>query len=361
MNSISASIIRWYETNGRELPWRNETDPFKIWLSEVILQQTKVEQGMPYFHKFVQRFENIYNLANAEEDEVLLLWQGLGYYSRARNMLACARKIVSDYHGKFPETVEELKKLPGIGSYTAAAISSFAFRKTYPAVDGNFNRIISRVFGINKPKNATEFQTEVFQIAENLIENAPPHIFNQAMMDFGSLVCKPRHALCNQCPIVDFCYAFKNKMVNELPMNPPKKPLKIRNFHYGIFHRKNQILLAKRVEKDIWENLYQLPMIETFEEQNPTFSPLQFANLLNINNISLFKTSDEIIHKLSHQKIIARFYHFEEIDFLQNSVEERQEQYGNWNSYLMTDIEKLKNYAMPQLVKDYLSDCGLMD
>ncbi len=361
MNPITAAVLSWYKQNARDLPWRQTKDPFKIWLSEIILQQTKVEQGMPYFHKFAQRFENIQQLANASEDEVLLLWQGLGYYSRARNMLACARKIVKDFDGIFPESVEDLRRLPGIGPYTAAAISSFAFQKSAPAVDGNFNRIISRIFGVKKSKNSSGFQSDIQRIADELIENAPPHIFNQAMMDFGSLVCKPRQALCNQCPVLEYCFAFKNNLVDELPVTPQKKALRNRYFHFGILKLRNQIILSKREEKDIWKNLYQLPLIETSEEQNLNFSPMQFANILNFSSISLIKTSIEIIHKLSHQKIIARFYHFEINDLQQAIVEEKTELYGNVNNYLVTDIEAIKNFAMPQLVKDYLIECGLID
>jgi len=237
LNPLVSKILSWYGQNARNLPWRGTQDPYKIWLSEIILQQTRVAQGLPYYNKFVQNYPNIASFAEANEDEILHLWQGLGYYSRARNMHSCAKTICTEYDGKFPSTYSELKKLKGIGDYTAAAISSFAFNEKKPAIDGNIIRIISRIYGIFHTPYTKESRDTIDSISRELIEHAPPANYNQAMMEFGALQCVPKNPDCSQCPVADFCYAFEYDAVGKLPT--PKKKIEVKNryFHFLVIHK----------------------------------------------------------------------------------------------------------------------------
>jgi A/G-specific adenine glycosylase len=229
---FSNGIIQWYEMNKRDLPWRHTTDPYRIWVSEVILQQTRVEQGLAYYHRFVERFPDIEALSNAEEDEVLKMWQGLGYYSRARNMHRSAKIIHHENQAKFPGSYEEIRRMHGVGDYSASAIASIVYGEPCPVVDGNVMRVISRYSGIKEPVNNPAGKKKVKDILAGLIDPAQPGDFNQAVMELGALVCKPKQPLCLECPLRKNCFAFKNKMTAELPFREVKKPSRIRFFHY---------------------------------------------------------------------------------------------------------------------------------
>src|SRR5690606_34778677 len=267
MINFSQKLIKWYETNQRNLPWRATDDAYKIWLSEIILQQTRVQQGLPYYEKFILAFPTIYDLAKASEDEVLKLWEGLGYYSRARNMHFTAKYIVAELDGKFPNNFTDLLQLKGVGNYTAAAIASFAFKEAVAAVDGNVYRVLARIFGI-KDDIMTNQAKKIFQsLANELIPKNQPDTFNQAIMDFGSMVCKPKQPLCEECFMQEECYAFRNNEITNLPVKSKKIKVKKRFFHFLLLENADKnIVIEQRSDNDIWKNLYQIPLIETNQE-----------------------------------------------------------------------------------------------
>lgn len=302
-------LIGWYLANKRDLPWRNTKDPYKIWLSEIILQQTRVAQGLPYYESFVEKFPSIDKLALADENEVLRLWQGLGYYSRARNLHACARHIHYELKDNFPGNYNELIKLKGVGPYTAAAIASFAFEEPVAVVDGNVMRVIARFFGIYDDISENSTQTKIREICNRLISTEHPDLFNQAIMEFGALHCKPSQPLCSECPFAGGCFAYENLAQKELPVKRKKVKVTNRYFNYLIWQQGRQIYMNKRPKGDIWEGLYDLPMIESNNR-------LDLESLKNYaNNSDLFKNSiifksemPEVKHVLSHQVIYAKFF-----------------------------------------------------
>ncbi len=260
-------LITWFLKNKRDLPWRKTKDPYKIWLSEIILQQTRVEQGKPYYYKFIAEYPTIKSLAKANDDEVMKLWQGLGYYSRARNLLFTARQITAQNAGKFPTTYKEINELKGIWDYTAAAISSFAFNLKHPVLDGNVYRFITRLYGITTPIDTAHTRNEVKAILNELISfTNDPATFNQALMEFGALQCTPRLPLCHGCPFNQNCYALKENKISTIPLKGKAIKVKDRYLHYFVFTTpENRTFIKKRVEKDIWQNLYDFPLIESFE------------------------------------------------------------------------------------------------
>ena len=310
---FSRILIDWYQKNRRDLPWRNTNDPYLIWISEVILQQTRVVNGIQYYERFIKRFPDLKTLANADLNEVLKIWQGMGYYSRARNLHETARAIVDSLHGQIPENYEELRKLKGIGDYTAAAILSFSFNKSYPVLDGNVFRVLSRIFGNYAPIDSSEGKKAFRKLAEELIDNKSPGIFNQAIMEFGALQCTPGMPDCRPCPFSNHCFAFKKKAISGLPVKQKRNSLKKRYFHYFHFDFPNrQILIGKRGENDIWKFLYEFPMLEAgalindLELTETTF----FKQLLNGQSNAILHTVKDYSHILTHQKIHARFFHF---------------------------------------------------
>ena len=262
-------LAKWnLEQNTRQMPWKGEKDPYKIWLSEIILQQTRVEQGLAYYNKFIQSFPDIHKLARAKDEKLFKLWEGLGYYTRCRNLLATARYISKEMKGKFPDNYEEIKSLKGIGPYTAAAISSFAFNQPYAVVDGNVFRVLARIFGINKPVDSTEGKKYFTTLANELLDKKKPGLYNQAIMDFGAVVCKPAVPLCNQCVFKKHCAAFFNGKVKALPVKEKKITIRKRWFYYLIIEYKGQpdsyrVAIRQRTDKDIWQSLYEFPLIET--------------------------------------------------------------------------------------------------
>ncbi len=308
---FSNSLLSWYLQNKRDLPWRNTANPYAIWLSEIILQQTKVAQGLPYYMSFIEAFPTVLHLAKADEEQVLKLWQGLGYYSRARNMHKTAQIISFDYNGKFPDNFNELIKLKGVGDYTAAAIASFAFNEVVPVVDGNVFRVLSRYLDIETDIASSKAKKEFSALAKELMPKNNPALFNQAIMEFGALQCVPKNPNCNNCIFNTSCAALQKKKVGNLPVKLKKTKVTNRYFNYIVFlDNTNSTIINKRTEKGIWHNLYEFPMIEAdheldFDTISQTISK-EFSNF-SINSITVFN-QNLIIHKLSHQKLHINFY-----------------------------------------------------
>ena len=287
MINFSQKLLKWYKINQRNLPWRDVDDPYKIWLSEIILQQTRVQQGMPYYEKFILTFPTVYDLAKASEDEILKLWEGLGYYSRARNMHFTAKYIVEELHGKFPNNYADLLKLKGVGNYTAAAIASFAFKEAVAAVDGNVYRVLARIFGIKDDIMSNQAKKIFQSLANELIPKNQPDIFNQAMMDLGSMVCKPKQPLCETCFMQEECFAFRHDEIVNLPVKSKKIKVKKRFFHFLLLENADKnIVIEQRSDNDIWKNLYQFPLIETNLEASEDVIQSEFEKKIQQTKIN---------------------------------------------------------------------------
>lgn len=300
---FSKKIISWYSENKRSLPWRDTRDPYKIWLSEIILQQTRVAQGLPYYLRFVETFPSVNHLAVAAEQNVLRLWQGLGYYSRARNLHRCAKEIVDHHRGQFPRTFHELQSLPGIGQYTAAAIVSFAFREPVAVVDGNVFRVLSRVFGWYKDIASPEGKKFFFEKANELIAKDEPDQFNQAIMEFGATHCTPKNPKCDECVFAKHCVANINNLQSSLPVKSKKTKITQRYFYYLILHNKNKIAMRERATKDIWKGLYDFPLIEEKKKGKPEVVLAKSA----WKKFSLSEIYGPVKHILSHQRLMISF------------------------------------------------------
>jgi len=305
------SLINWYLKNKRDLPWRKTQNPYHIWLSEIMLQQTRVAQGLPYFLRFTEAFPTVFDLANAPESQVLKLWQGLGYYSRARNLHYTAKYIEQNLDGKFPENYTELKKLKGVGDYTASAIASICFKEPTAVVDGNVYRVLSRYYGVDTPVNSTKGIKFFKELAQSLIDTEQPDIYNQAIMEFGALQCKPKKPDCLSCPLNDSCVALEKKLIDTLPVKEKKIKIKKRFFNFIIIETDSgETVIEERTQKGIWQNLYQFPLIETKESINEKtlLRNIHFENWFYSDiELSLFNEK-EIIHKLSHQHLYTKFW-----------------------------------------------------
>lgn len=352
MTAITHYLYQWYESHKRELPWRETHDPYAIWLSEIILQQTRVDQGLAYFERFMSLWPDIQSLASANEQEVLKAWQGLGYYSRARNLLAAARDICDNYKGVFPEDFTQLKALKGIGPYTAAAVGSIAFNLPYAVVDGNVMRVIARLFGIKEAVDSNLGKKKIQDMANMLLNQQHPGMHNQAMMEFGALQCVPVKPLCSSCILQQFCIAFKDNMVSELPRKSKKITPKTRWFNYLICTSEDMLLLQKRTSNDIWKGLYEFPLIETFHDAS-TEEILLHPDLPAIMNEIPFvikKISGLVKHQLTHQRIIARFFH---LRFQQSLVA------TNKNTLSLINESQLPDFPLPRLIDRYLQEVGL--
>lgn len=337
MTDFHLLITDWYRQNARDLPWRNTNDPYFIWLSEIILQQTRVDQGMNYYYKFTKNYPNIEDLAAADEQQVLKDWQGLGYYSRARNLHATAKLIKENFDGVFPNDYINIRSLRGIGDYTAAAISSFAFNLPHAVVDGNVYRVLSRYFDIDTPIDSMTGKKYFQALAQELLNTGSPAIHNQAIMEIGALVCKPTQPKCNECPVEKGCLALKNSTISIRPVKEKKTKVRDRFFSYLIFKEDNKVIMEKRKDKDVWQHLYQFPLIETANRPD---------NISFLKDLKLKpkKFSEEIIHVLSHQKIHAVFYHFDHFP----SVMETQ-----WEVVKENQIGEL---PFPRLIDKYLEE-----
>jgi A/G-specific adenine glycosylase len=304
---FSKYLLDWYEEQGRDLPWAGERDPYKIWISEIILQQTRVAQGWDYYLRFLEKFPDLERLATAEEDEVMKLWQGLGYYSRARNLHKAAKVVYFQREGLWPRTFEELLALPGIGKYTAAAMASFAFAEAVPVVDGNVYRVLSRVFLIEDPIDHSAAFRKFFQLGHELMDASRPGIFNQAMMDFGALVCRPMQPLCSSCPMASICLAKREDRVQQLPFKA-KKMVKKNKFLYFVSLREDEkFLLEKRVGRGIWQGLYQFPLIEALDPLSPEAVTLALEEKYGLK-ISSLSDAWDTRHELTHQSLYITIY-----------------------------------------------------
>ena len=305
------SLLAWYLQNKRDLPWRNTTDPYPIWLSEIMLQQTRVAQGLPYYLSFMEAFPTVFDLANADEEHVLKLWQGLGYYSRARNMHQTAKIIAHDFNGIFPNNYTDLLKLKGIGQYTAAAIASFAFNEAVPVVDGNVFRVLARYLNVETDIASAAAKKDFIALAKELMPLDNPALFNQAIMEFGAMQCTPKNPNCNQCVFNSSCAALQKGLVGQLPVKLKKTKVTNRYLNYVVLlDHANNTQINKRTEKGIWHNLYEFPIIETEMELDfdaiSNLISTKFGDL-NIESIVQYNPNT-VIHKLSHQKLHINFY-----------------------------------------------------
>lgn len=307
---FSEQIIGWYRHNKRDLPWRHSRDPYIIWLSEIILQQTRVVQGLPYFERFTRAFPNVEALAAADEQEVLRLWQGLGYYTRARNLHACARLVVDRYGGKFPATYQELLKLKGVGPYTAAAIASFAYNETVPVLDGNVFRVLARVFGVEDDILSTGGRKRFHELAHQLVPEGKAEEYNQAIMEFGALQCTPQKPACLLCPLSDMCHAYQHNAQKELPVKIKKVKVRKRYLNYLVIRVDERICMKARNEKDIWQGLYDFYLLETSRETRQV-DDLPDDNLLKAilqEGEARIERSEVYRHQLTHQQLEVRFW-----------------------------------------------------
>ena len=345
--TFSRILIDWFEENHRALPWRDTTDPYRIWVSEVILQQTRVVQGIRYYHDFLEHFPTVVQLARAKEDEVLKVWQGLGYYSRARNMHAAAQTVERDYNGIFPSRYEDIRQLKGVGDYTAAAVASIAFGLPYPAVDGNVLRFVARYAGIFENITTPATRRIVTEWCSAHIPADQPGAFNQAMMEMGATVCLPTNPTCDQCPFKNQCYAFQNHQVESLPIRLKKVNIRERYFHYLVFRSNHQTLLHQRKASDIWKGLFEFPLHETTEEQ------FDCADYLTKNNI-VCSSSPLLLwkkkHILTHQHIYASFY-LVDVDELSHFTGEEQ----------IVSLNDLKSFAIPRVIEEFVNWCDLQE
>lgn len=318
--NFSDQILSWYQKHKRELPWRKTRDPYRIWLSEIVLQQTRVAQGLPYYLKFTERFPKVEDLAAASEEEVLKLWQGLGYYSRARNLHATARMVASDYGGRFPESYKGLLKLKGVGPYTAAAIASICYGLPHPVVDGNVYRVLSRFFGVQLPINSSEGVRYFADLAAGVIDRDRPGEYNQGLMEFGALQCVPQNPDCNACPLSGSCEAFGGNLVADLPRKLPKKKVRERIFNYLVpVDPEFRTRLQKRNGRGIWQGLFEFPLIETDQavsdaEIRELLQTEDFSDLSAPRSVVRFNPKP-IVHKLSHQHLRVTFWilHLDEV------------------------------------------------
>jgi A/G-specific adenine glycosylase len=337
---FSRNILDWYALNKRDLPWRLDKNPYQIWLSEIILQQTRVAQGLPYYCKFVEAFPTVNDFASAKIEDVLRLWQGLGYYSRARNMHVAANQVVSNYNGIFPSTFNELKKLKGVGDYTAAAIASIAYNEKVAVVDGNVYRVLSRYFKEPLPIDSTEGKKVFNKLANEIVSDAFPGDHNQAIMELGALVCSPRNPKCDECPLQEGCAVRFSSDKELFPQKSKKVKVTNRYFHFlHILHDHNMVI-QKRNEKDIWNGLHQFPLIEkeTIEDLEG-----EFSQLINVKIQAEVKLSGEFKHVLTHQRIFAKFYQVA----LSSPVEMSPD-------YFIIPKNELDSHALPKLMVNYL-------
>lgn len=350
---IGKLLISWYEKNKRDLPWRKTTNPYHIWISEIILQQTRVYQGLEYYKNFLERFPSVHDLAEANIEDVLKIWQGLGYYTRARNLHYTAKIIVEQYKGIFPGNYQKILRLKGIGPYTAAAIASFAFGESVNLIDGNVKRVISRLFGIKTDLDSGRGKLFIQKKLDTIFTPESPDLFNQAIMEFGALQCLPRNPHCKNCPLRDYCVANKKNLVESLPKKKKRISLRIRHFNYLVLSDKFRVIIKKRDEKDIWHSLFEFPLIEhsrLFKKkeilQQKTF------NHFFLSHEILFQYEPLILnHQLTHQKLIVAFHQFE----IKN-IEKIMPHFSK--NYLMIEIKDLDNYAFPRPIENYIKKSG---
>ena len=342
---FTKTLLTWYAENKRDFEWRSSKDPYRIWLSEIILQQTRTAQGAPYYTRFIKAFPNVQALAEASEDKVLKLWQGLGYYSRARNLHATAQRIAEEYQGVFPASFNALLDLKGVGDYTASAIASICFGLPEAVVDGNVFRFLSRYFGIDTPIHSAGAQKEFKERATQLMDASDPGTFNQALMEFGALVCSPKAPRCSLCPFQKSCFAFLHEAQFDYPVKAKKTKVKKRFFNYLILEDQNQsVAFHQRVNKGIWYKLFEFPLIET-DQDLTTYSQLSkqpelVVQFKNLPNKAILWNKEPLIHKLSHQTLCIRFWVFPKVSNLQQGV----------------FIKDIQDYPVPVVLQNFIRD-----
>ena len=351
INHFRTGLLKWATSIDRPLPWKGNKDPYVIWVSEIILQQTRAKQGTPYFLRFIDQFPTVKHLAEADLDQVMKAWEGLGYYSRAQNMHESAKKIYHDFSGKFPDNYKEILALKGVGPYTAAAISSFAFNLPYAVVDGNVLRVLSRYFGLDIPIDSSEGKKLFSDLAEASLDKNQAGTYNQAIMDFGAIQCKPRNPDCANCPLSGNCQALSLNKVNDLPVKKSKISRKDRFFNYLEIICREEVLITRRNAKDIWKNLYQFPLIET--------SAIIGSKELTSNVLwkEWIPQKFELIGKsriykqtLTHQNIFAAFWRIR--------IKEFPPQLPDF--FVKVDKESIRNYAFPKIIDCFLQNNSLI-
>jgi len=339
--TFSEKILQWYAIHKRDLPWRNTTDPYKIWLSEIILQQTRVAQGIPYYLKFLKHFPTVFDLANATEEEVLKLWQGLGYYSRARNLHATAKQLAHENNGKFPNSYAELLKLKGVGDYTASAIASICFGEAQAVVDGNVYRVLARYFGISLPINSTEGIKYFKNLALEVMNTGDIRDYNQGIMEFGAIQCAPKKPYCLHCPLKSSCVSLQKNTIHMLPVKINKTKIKKRYFNYIVISGKNgKTLVQQREGKGIWRGLYEFPLLETKAEVTRDYIEKELTASLHLNHVISLEVygREQLVHKLSHQHLYTKFWVVKVDEVLENGI---------------TKSELLK-FPVPVLIADFI-------
>jgi A/G-specific adenine glycosylase len=339
---FAKTLTDWYGENKRDLPFRKTKEPYKVWISEIILQQTRVQQGLSYYLKFIEKYPTVSDLANAEEEAVLKLWQGLGYYSRARNLHFSAKYIRDELNGSFPTNYKDLLKLKGVGDYTASAIASICFDEPTAVVDGNVYRVLARFFGISTAINSTKGIKDFKELAQSLLDKSDPGTYNQAIMEFGAIVCKPQNPVCIECKLSERCYAYSNRKIEVLPVKEKKIKIRHRYFNYLVIHSaKNELLLERRSE-GIWKNLYQFPLIESDKQLSEKALLAHAAiekHLANNEEVHLLN-EEPIVHKLTHQHIYANFWSIRSASTYKGAV----------------PFEEIHQYPVPKLIENFLNE-----
>lgn len=347
---FTKNLLGWNAlANNRQMPWKGETDPYKIWLSEIILQQTRVEQGWAYYEKFIAAYPSVLQLAAAPDEEVFKMWEGLGYYSRCRNLLATARHIANVCEGRFPSTYEEIRQLKGVGPYTAAAIASFAFSEKRAVVDGNVQRVLARYFGISTPVDTTKGKKLFASLADSLIDNENPAVYNQAIMDFGATVCRPRNPLCSDCVQSADCEAYRHGFVEQLPVKEKVLQIKSRWFYYFILTINDCVYIRKRVTNDIWQNLYEFILLESDEELADPLAAFRKNNGFGATEpFTVILQGDVKRQQLTHQRISGRFF-----------ILRLSKQPALQSEYLLVGKRNLHDYAFPKFINSFLQSTSL--
>jgi A/G-specific adenine glycosylase len=346
--NFTTTLLNWHtKDNTREMPWKGEKDPYKIWLSEIILQQTRVEQGLAYYNRFIETYPTVFDLAKAKEQTVFKLWEGLGYYNRCRNLLATAQVIVTNYKGIFPNDYETLLTLKGVGPYTAAAIASFAFNAPHAVLDGNVYRVIARYEGIDVPTDSTTGKKIFEERAATLLDKKRAGLYNQAIMDFGATVCKPMAPNCNACPLQKTCVAHATAQVNQLPIKEKQLVKKERRFYYFLLQVQDEIWVAERQHKDIWQGLYEFYLLDAGKKMlwNETSVAAFLKEQLGVSSIKLLQRSIDIKQQLTHQVITAQFIR------VALTKKPSSMTAGKWQK-----ISKLKVLPFPKLINQYFSE-----
>ena len=344
-------LLNWYQAHGRVLPWRKTKDPYKIWLSEVILQQTRVAQGMAYYTHFIEQYPSVHHLAATSEQAVLRSWQGLGYYSRARNLHHCAQTLVQEHNGTFPTHYRELLRLKGIGPYTAAAIAAICFKRQVAAVDGNVYRFLARLFGLHSNISTTKGQKIIHTLANKLVDPDQPDVYSQAIIDFGALQCTPKSPLCMSCVFQPFCQAFAQHQTHLLPIKIKKKVQKKRYFDYFVLNYQGDIYMKKRTQKDIWKGMYDFYLLEHSEPLSLSQMQDPLLDLLFDYQLPIVSHQQEVIHLLTHQKLWIKFHQVRLSNHFMHQTEKALQAYA-LSSF---GLSQLRSLPKPRPIDDFMA------